>query len=792
MSSETVEKMPGPASDREREALQKLEREAAARLAGWKSRGPEDPARALLESFAVVLARLEEELDGSVERLLPRLLAELGHEPLWPVAARSAVKLHPCGGLSAAVKVPAATAVTATRKLAGERRVYFETAADAWVTPARLEHAVVLEGEIARQLPVDGAGDAPVRLFGSDRLDHHLYLGDPEWEQLRRYRAEMVIEWPGAPQAVLEGEWEYSSGAGWRLLPVDFSQGFNTAGESLVRMRIHGPLPDMTSREIEGFDGAWIRLRLPRRASVSMVTPTIVWSLRRDRKSKQKKLVDRPPARLFLHSGDSWQDHSFASDGGLEFPAMHPQCRPAVYLGWDLPQSASLYWQSAGIQGALETEPPGLEWEFSFADSFREMEVIDASRAFTGSGTISWEAPETWGRRRLFGRNLYWVRACWSGGFYLSPALVKAVIPGAVEVVEGRTLGSQPATLQFRDSAALLPPHPEGDFEPFASLSLFVEGSEGKRGWTTLRLKEGAGGPGADGFRLRRKSNGGVEVVAGIGLEGPVKAKIEDLRIGIGRAGRDLRDRLDVIEGDIDGLERVSNPVGILAGSEREATGNFYRRLAIEQASGGTLVSSADYSRLLRSIDPSLSRIEVVPHPLRPAEVWVVAWGEVHADAGGGGRSFEALGSRRLGALRRYLQSRAPLGTVIHVVEALRIPFKVYLRAVSAGEERSAAGSELLGRLTVSLQEYFDPLTGGAAENGCPLVAEITDDLIESIAGDVLSAAGRNEEFSLRVESSMDSAVVLDLPIATGVLDTIETESGRVEIPAAGKDRSLA
>ena len=790
MCAETVENMPDPVNDREREALRELERAAAARLPDWAARGPGDPARALLESFAVVLARLEGELAESTERILPRLLAELGHEPSWPVAASSAVKFHPREGMQEAVKVPAATAVTASRKTAGESRVYFETAADGWVSPARLEHAVVLEGDVARQLPVDGEGEAPVRLFGSDRLNHHLYLGDAEWDQLRPCKAELVLEWPGSPQAVLEGEWEYSSGAGWRLLPVDFSQSCNTAGDPLLRMRIHGPLPDMTSREIEGFGAPWIRLRLPRTAPVALATPTVIWLLRRDRKAKQKKLLDRPPARLFIHSGDSWQDHSFSSDGALELAAMPQRYGPAVYLGWDQPQSASLYWRSGGILGGVENGQPGLEWEFSCGDSFRELEVVDGTRAFTGSGTISWQAREGWSRRRLFGRDLYWVRACWSTGFYFSPALVRTMISGGVEVIEGRRVGSQPATLQFSNSVAVLPPHPQGDFEPFASLQLSVEG-----GWKTFRLEETAGAPGPAGFCLRRKSSGEVEVVAGGGIEGPVKAMIEGLRTGIGHAGRTLHDSLDVLELELEGLERISHPVSVLDGSGSEGGGHFYRRLAAEQAHGGTLVSGADYGRLLRTIDPSLSRIEVVSHPHRPAEVWVVAWGEAPAAARtttGAEPVFEPIGAQRLGALRRYLQRRVPLGTVVQVVEPMRIPFKVYLGMAEGAGESSAADSLLQGQLAVSLQSYLDPLSGGVGGEGCPLVTEVTAELVCGIAGEILREAGGKDELAVRVESSLDSAVALDLPIAVGVLEAVEIECGKVAVEPAVEDRSRA
>ena len=236
---------------RELEALDRLDREAARRFHNWGQRGADDPVRALLESFAVVRGERRGEVEDCSERLLPRLLAELGQEPLWSRPARSAIRLHAASGLDTASKIPAGTAVTASRADAGESRVFFETAADAWLSPANLEYAVVLEGEETRRLPVDGEDRAPARLFGSDRLNHHLYLGDAEWDEIRSYSAELVLVWPGAPGALLDGEWEYSSGTGWRLLPVDFSQTVNVAGDPLVRMRNHGNLHDMTRRELD-------------------------------------------------------------------------------------------------------------------------------------------------------------------------------------------------------------------------------------------------------------------------------------------------------------------------------------------------------------------------------------------------------------------------------------------------------------------------------------------------------------------------------------------------------------
>jgi hypothetical protein len=729
--------------------------------------------RALLESFAVVLGDLRGELDESAARLLPRLLAELGHEPLWPRAASSAIRLHSNDGLEAASRIPGGTPVTASRKDGAESRVFFETAADAWLSPARLEYAVVLEGEETRQLPVDGEDAGATRLFGSDRLNHHLYLGDVEWDEARRYSAELVLEWPGAPGALLEGEWEYSTGAGWRLLPVDFSQTVNTAGEVLVRMRIHGPLPDMTSRELEGFEAPWLRLRLPAGAQVSMAAPTIVWSLRRDKGSSQKRTLGRSPERIFLRSGDSWQDHSFIPDGGLELAGLADRARPAVYLGWDRPDSASLYWQSAGATSGLEGDHPCLDWEFSVADGFRQLAVVDGSEGFIHNGTISWSAPGAWDRRRLFGRELYWVRASWSAGLYRNPAIVDKLVPGGVEVIEGHTVGRQPATLHFNNSVAVLPPHPEGDFEPFASLGISPGGGGGGADWKTLEAQPGPGAPGPGGFRLRRRGDGAVEVLVGEALDGPVRARIEGLRTGIGRAGVDLAGRLDVLESESPGLKRVSHPVAIFDGRAAESAESFKRRLGAESSIGPAVVSGADYRGLLRALEPELSRIEVVPHPLRPAEIWVVAWVS----------GSENPGAQRLVALERRLEDRVPLGTVPRVVEPLRLPFRLVLGL--RGEELSREQrAELISSLSDTFRKDLDPLTGGTAGEGAALVAGLPTADIEALAAEALSTLGVNRDFSLRVESSLADGVSLELPIGLPVLDELAVETGEAE-PAA-------
>ena len=267
---------------------------------------------------------------------------------------------------------------------------------------------------------------------------------------------------------------------------------------------------------------------------------------------------------------------------------------------------------AAGGAAGTAAEQPRLEWEFSVEDSFRPLAVDDGTGAFTRSGTISWQGPEAWQRRRLFGRELYWVRAGWAGGLYQAPVFVEGLVPCGVEVIEGHTVGQQPAMLHFNESAAVLPPHPEGDFEPFAGLSLSLTSSGGRTAWKTLRVQSGSGVPEPGRFRLRRRADGGVEVVVGEELQGPVKARIEGLRAGIGRAGANTGSRLDVLEYEAAGLESISHPVAILGGCGAESTASFHRRLAAESSIGPAVVSGADYRDLLRALDPGLAGVPIM------------------------------------------------------------------------------------------------------------------------------------------------------------------------------------
>ena len=192
------------------------------------------------------------------------------------------------------------------------------------------------------------------------------------------------------------------------------------------------------------------------------------------------------------------------------------------------------------------------------------------------------------------------------------------------------------------------------------------------------------------------------------------------------------------------------------------------------------MVSGADYRNLLQALDPGLSRIEVVPHPLRPAEVWVVVWGAgcEHSDA------------QRLRKLERCLQQRAPLGTIVHVVEPLRLPFTLVL-GLSGGELPQGQEDELAASLSEVLEKDLDPLTGGASGDGAALVTELSAGDFQARAAAAVSCAAVTAEWALRIDSTLADGASLELPIGLPVLDSVTIEMRLAERPAVVTEEGI-
>jgi hypothetical protein len=123
-------------------------------------------------------------------------------------------------------------------------------------------------------------------------------------------------------------------------------------------------------------------------------------------------------------------------------------------------------------------------------------------------------------------------------------------------------------------------------------------------------------------------------------------------------------------------------------------------------------VTASDHERLARALDPGLARVECSVHPEEP---WRIALHVVPASATERG----ALPAARLEWLAEAVAARAPLGSIIEVLEPVPVSIEVVLEA-SAG---TAMPSEETRRiLEERLRAWADPVRGGAEGRGFPLL----------------------------------------------------------------------
>ena len=719
-----------------------------ARLApSFAERGAEDPSRVLLEALADALGELRAEASTLEERLLPRLLEHFGEEPRWARAATGAVAFSLAAGAVDPVLVPRGTTVAAPRR-PGEPKIAFELETDAWASPAKLARAVAsVGGRVAEIFPhPQGGWDAdPVDLFGGlTAIDRHLYLGDSALHLLGTHPVEVVLEWPSMPPGVPDATWEYSVPGGWRPLRVEIEDARGSAKgiapRRALRIRIAGPLAGLSEESVHGVSAAWIRLSLPPRKRFTLHEPS--WCEARAAEGPEGSALDarlafpRPVERILSGGGESWEDHSLA--GAKISPADGDDgTDPAVYLGWEEPAAASLYFGFASRPAPAgwmdrDSRRPVVEWEHSTRRGFRKLDVEDGTLGFSRSGIVAWNMSPEWAAQEHFGERLHWVRARWVGGAHIVPPALKALIPNAASVREGRTLEGHLFEASLDASGSAVVDLALGGAEPERFPVLEVRG---EAGWTRLGDARFAtpgeqavgddpaaeddadsadgSAPGTGGrFSFRRRHQGGHVLEVGPRWTGRTAFRIPISRATLGSRGNLPPGTLTVLEADIPGIRRVLQPLPTGGGADAETGEEHRRRVRAEWAASGRAVTGADHERLARAFDPGLARVECT---VRPEEPWRIGLHVVPLSESERG----ALPAARLEWIAGALAERAPLGCLIEVVEPVPMPVEVVLQA-SAGTAMPTDATRRI--LEERLRRWADPIRGGADGRGFPLL----------------------------------------------------------------------
>lgn len=749
----------GAARDAAERILAELDEQARRRLPQWSRRGPEDPGWVLLEAFAEVLGALRGRVDGLEARLIPRLLEKLGEEPLWASPATGGVVFIARDGVDEGVQVPAGTPVLTARR-SGEAAQVFETEAEGWYSSSRLLRVTTLDRHRLTEhfpYPESGWSSGPAPLFGSEaRLIRFLYLGDSLLHVLRDRSAALVLQWPGVPSAVVEGSWEMSVPGGWRTLHVEPEEVRPHKGKRALEIRIPGPIPDLSDEVVEGLRSPWLRLALPGARRVVLPPPAWVrleepgeagWTAATDELTGP---LPRAVHRTLSQGGDRWEDHSL-SEQKIVAPDVPDSRSPSVYLGWERPVAASVYWslvgRSAPADWGVETpgRSPRMAWEYSCGRGFRPLEIQDSTDSFTRSGTTSWRLPAEWTPQEHLGERLYWVRARWVSGAYRVPPVVRAVLPHAVGVRQGRTLSHHVTELDVSsDGRAVVDlSFPEGAPAPFRRIELRKEGSD----WRELERAGSPAGVRRSGeFVVKRLPEGGYGIEVHPEWAGKTLLRISGLRVGLGSRGNLATHSLSIAGAELPGFLRLRQPLATDGGRDPEDLESYRQRTLALWRTGSRAVTPDDFRTLCRGLDPEVGRVEVAQDPEDQGRVLVTV---IPREPCGPGR----FSPERLAWMEERLQRKVPLGVTVRVMEAVYLPFE--MRALAL--EPVAPPAESTRRaLEARVRAFLHPLSGGADGRGFPAglglkATALSDMICQVLLGDTAERPPERREWNPRV-----------------------------------------
>ncbi len=799
------------------EILEQLRREVARRCPEWMELGAEDPRAVLLEVFAEALAGVQTRVDHLDDGLFPRLLDALGEEPRRVVPAQGAIQFVTRADVSEAVRVPRGTVVSAPRRR-GQAHIAYETTADGWCSSARLLRVVTSDGSSQREwIPFPQSGwDRCSGSFPAERVrpQRYLYLGDPVLSTLRSEAGHLVLEWPdlaadGDGRHLIEGDWECTVEGAWRKIRVEWEQ--VGASTPVLRARLRGPVHDITEQPVDGLSSVWLRCAFSGGVGIRLPTPEWVSSSAVSTGSLNAGRVvfnfPRLVAKVLTRHEETWRDHSFGErrrDGAAAPREAFGVARcpaewdTAVYVGWDRPAAASIYWQLEGDPSSYRTIPERgarYAWEYSGTDGFSPFEVEDGTAGFSRSGSVAWEAPSRWTAQELHGEKLFWLRARWTAGGYVKPPRLSAIVPHAVGIRQGRVVENVIHEVDFdargrgRVSASC------ADGEPESIDSIELQGESGT--WVTCRLDgtdamegddageapdEAPGEPSDEArpsLRVRRLPAGVLEIEAGPSWRGPISVRFPRVRFCHGKQGDLPAGALRILESDHPDVAEVIQPLATSGGMDSETSEELRARVVAEWSASHRIVTLRDLRLMCQALDPEVARVEaaVDPEDSGLLRVTVVPF-EPHRRS--------VFSSHRLRWLEEELQDRLPIGTVVEVREP------AYLRVEVVGRQRGDGHPpppprSVCREIELRLEEFFHPLDGGVDRRGLPASRWLPEEGgFASLMSRILAPRGDSG-----LPGTEEATVARDWPIGGWRFDLVVPGGGFAErLPATWRQRA--
>ena len=376
-------------------------------LAQWAAGEAGDPGTALLRAFARMMEVTIQRLNRVPEKSLINFLNMLGVELIPPRPSRVPLTFTLSAGAPGSVVIPARLQAAGTPAQGGDPLV-FETERAIAATPAALSalFSVVPQRDEIFDHSQERAEGKPIHLLnGSSNLQQHiLYLGDLTLFNLTAAGALRLEVQSGNP-ALLRSEalqWEWSSGEN-QWVP------FAVEGEGSSIRLIKNEQGEVAKTTVNEVESRWIRARLTHPlaksdplASLSLSDVLVI----PDKSGLVPESAFRNDIPLLIPPDE---------EGGLISPFGNlPLQSDTFYLAHQeaLSKPGAQVSIETVLQEGVEVKPDqlSLSWEYWSGTGWKALRVIDKTKQFTLSGSVSFQVPPDLAPIEVSGQTNRWVR----------------------------------------------------------------------------------------------------------------------------------------------------------------------------------------------------------------------------------------------------------------------------------------------------------------------------------------------------------------------------------------------
>lgn len=401
----------------------------------WTNHNNTDPGITLIELFAWMIEMVIYRLNKVTDKNYLKFLELMGVELQPPQPAHAVLQFVLTGKVEQR-EIGAGTRV-ATRQTASQDAVVFETSRNLTAINNKLVKCFCQHHDsfADHSLDIDGQRPAGFPVFmGAKTIDREIYLGDVRFEKLSD-AALLKLNFT-APETVGTDfprflEWSFWNGNRWKEM-VTSAMEFSRGGI------VFEQIDKVEETEINGIKAHWIRgklIEVPQSLDATVldtvttsveivgegVEPDLVLTnddqglfLIRDLSKSFAPFTDTPKTEstLYLCSEEylSQAGARIRLEIRLADPVVRdpPRAHPELRVAWE-------FYDGRVWREMARCTPDGVE------ESLEGLEFADSTRAFTGSGAISFLRPESMAPAPVNGDESFWLRARIVQGNYGEP-----------------------------------------------------------------------------------------------------------------------------------------------------------------------------------------------------------------------------------------------------------------------------------------------------------------------------------------------------------------------------------